>query len=322
MSAGHELLRSLAALAPRTAHVSSATTNRKGNAAMTELHAALTGGYPVVALVTIAGEHTTCGWVLMSSDNTGTEFLETGAGTTGKALNAVLAEKLLVQAEQRSALIRTWRPQLNAAVIDAGGGDYLDVASNIRLDDEAYLAALDIATELCNERAGKRGASGPSQRLRPLVVAVDGSRSRAGDGAWAWINEDGQWEAEAGEYTSPLQAEVAAIAAALAAHPPGRELRILCDSRDAIAHVHAALAGQPIAARTANSVARILAVITRRHGRRRVELEWVKGHNGHPLNDRADRLAVHARRTGGMPLPEHRRIADSIADLTEELVPA
>ena len=35
----------------------------------------------------------------------------------------------------------------------------------------------------------------------------------------------------------------------------------------------------------------------RRHGR--VELAWVRGHAGHPLNEAADRLARHCRISGG-----------------------
>ena len=156
----------------------------------------------------------------------------------------------------------------------------------------------------------------------PLTVAVDGSRSRLGAGAWAWINENGHWDSAAGEYTSPLHTEVAAIAAALGAHRADRPLHILCDSRDAIAHATRALTGEPIAEHTNNSVARILASIARKHAGREVTLEWVKGHNGHPLNDRADRLAVHTRRTEGQKLPEFEKVAAAIADLATDLIPA
>lgn len=278
----------------------------------------LTGGYPVIAIVTHAGAHGTCGWVLLSSDADGSEILETGVGTTGKPLNAVLASKALVHAEQQLALIRTWRPQLNSAVTDAGGEAYLDVASNIRIDDAAYLHALDIASELAGERAAAREDSehGSAAVKGPLTIAVDGSRARNGQGGWAWICEDGLWGAGDGEFTSPLHAEVTAISAALHSNPTDRAVHLLCDSRDAIAQVTRALAGERPADTVANSVARVLGIIARNHGGRAITLEWVKGHNGHPLNDRADRLAVLVRRNGGLSEPGALELARSIADLS------
>ena len=284
---------------------------------MTDLAPPLTGGYPIVALVTHASAHDTCGWVLLASDDTGTETIDTGVGTTGKALNLALAEMTLIQAEQRRALIRTWRPQLNAAVVDAGGEDYLDVPANIRIDDTAYIDALALAAELADERAEKRGASGYAKTdTGPLVIAVDGSRSRAGRGGWAWISEGGRWGSGDGEFTSPLHTEVTAISAALHSNITERPVLILCDSRDAIAQVRRALAGERPSGTVSNSVARVLGIIARNHGNRDIALEWVKGHNGHHLNDRADRIARLTRRSGGLGSPEILQLAESIADLT------
>lgn len=287
---------------------------------MKELSPPLTGGYPVIALITYAGEHDTCGFVILASDSTGAETIETGVGTTGKNLNATLATKALIHAEQRESLIRTWRPQLNAAVIDAGGEAYLDVPANIRIDDPAYIDAIALATDLASERALRREAGGYAKTDHgPLVIATDGSRSRAGRGAWAWISEDGRWGSGDGEFTSPLHAEVAAISAALRGNVTDRPLLIQCDSRDAITQVTRALAGEPVSDTTNNSVARVLGTITRNHGGRDVTIEWVKGHsaefNGN-LNDRADRLARLTRRSGGLDAPEVRELARGIADLT------
>lgn len=283
---------------------------------MTELAPPLTGGYPVIALVTHASKHHTCGFVLLSSDETGAEILESGVGTTGKAFNIALAEKALIHAEQRRSLIRTWRPQLNAAVAEIGAEAYLDVPTNIRIDDVAYTQALALAAELAGERSDKRDASGYAPVEAPLTVAVDGSRSRNGRGGWAWISEDGQWGSGDGEFTSPLHAEVTAISAALHANAHVQEMVILCDSRDAITQVTHALAAEPVSATVRNSVARVLATITRNHAGRSIRLEWVKGHNGHPLNDRADRLAVLTRRSGGLRTAEDQQLARRIADLT------
>ena len=287
---------------------------------MNELSPPLTGGYAVVALVTYAGEHDTCGWVLLSSDDAGTDVIDTGVGTTGKALNATLAEMALIHAEQRMSLIRTWRPQLNTAVIDAGGEMYLDVPANIRIDDAAYIDALALAVDLAEERAQRREAAGYAKMdTGPLVIATDGSRARNGRGAWAWISEDGRWGSGDGEFTSALHTEVTAISAALHSHHGDRPLLIQCDSRDAIAQVTRALASEPVNNTVTNSVARVLNIITRNHAGRDVSLEWVKGHeaefNGN-LNDRADRLARLTRRSGGLGAPEDLELARGIADLT------
>lgn len=282
---------------------------------MAEQAPPLTGGYPVVGLVTYASAHETCGWVLLGSGEDGTEVIETGVGTTSKALNLALVKKALAHAEQRRALIRTWRTQLNDAVADIGAEAYLDVPSNIRDDDTAYLAALDTAAELAGERAQRREASG-FPGTTPLVIAVDGSRSRAGRGAWAWISEDGLWDADGGDFTSPLHAEVAAIHAAIRSNSTGRALRILCDSRDAVAQANRALAGDTPGDTVKFQVARLLGAIARQSAGKEITVEWVKGHNGHPLNDRADRLAVLARRFGGLTSPQVRPLALSIADLT------
>lgn len=290
---------------------------------MTDLAPPLTGGYPVVALVTHAGEHETCGYVILSSDDAGTETITTGVGTMSKAFNLSLAEMTLVHAEQRQSLVRTWRSQLNSAIIEAGGEDYLDIPANIRSDDPAYISALELAADLAGERAMKRAAAGHAKApdSGPLTIAVDGSRSRRGRGAWAWISESGRWSAGDGEFTSPLHAEVTAISAALHSNITDEPVLILCDSRDAIAQVERALAGERPSDTVTNSVARVLGIIARNHTGRPITLEWVKGHTGKTdhasdLNDRADRLAVLTRRSGGLSNPDAFQLAESIADLT------
>lgn len=285
---------------------------------MTEQLEPLAGGYPVVAIVTMAGEHATCGWAVISSDETGSEILDSGVGTTGKALNGALAELALIHAQQRQSLIRTWRPQLDAAVIAVGGEGYLDVPTNILVDDPTYLRALTLTEELAAERAAKREASGAGRAaMKPVTIAVDGSRSRDGAGAWAWITEDGAYDSGAGRYACILAAELTAILQALRANRRGsRPLHILCDSRDAIRNAQRVLAGERPASTVSNSVARVLSAIAREHAGANVTIEWVKGHAGHPLNDRADRLAVLARRTAD----EHQSagvqlVAANIADM-------
>lgn len=276
------------------------------------MYAPLAGGYPVVGVVTATGSERTCGWVILSSDPSGTEVIDSGVGMNGPELNAELAQKAVIHASQSAALIRIWRERLTTAVIDAGGEMLLDVEANIRDDDEAYLSARELAFTLAG--------CYPEETTTPLVIAVDGSRSRSGAGSWAWITEDGAWRTGVGRYSSILQAELIAIHAALQSAPSGRPVRILCDSRDAIRHATRALHGERPDRFVTNAVARVVAAIARDHQGRDVTIEWVKGHAGHYLNDRADRLAVHARRASGTEhTPEYQLIADRIADMTLEL---
>lgn len=285
----------------------------------------LTGGYPVVAAVTFAGAHDTCGWVLFISDDTGSEIIDAGVGTLGPNLNTELAGKLLLHAQDRASLIRVWRNTLTRAVTEAGGEDYLDVPANISLTDEAYLIALDRAATLCAERAAAREASGYARTPapRPLTIATDGSRDRSGHGAWAWIDEEGNWDTGTARYASILQAELSGIAAALTSAPSDRPIVLLCDSRDAITNATRALAGDKPSPTVTNSVAKVLASIARAGEGRDVRIDWVKAHTDNPdastaatLNDRADRLAVHARRFADQGEQDgYARIAETIATL-------
>ena len=276
----------------------------------------LTGAYPVVGIVTdTSSDGVSCGWGLIASDATGSEIIESGAGVAGVELRRNLAEFALLHAQQRHALVRTWSKSIAKQVHEVGGSDYLDVAINAVADD-AYRAARDIAIALWHEHASKTKPS-------PLVIAVDGSRSRNGDGSWAWINEYGRWDAQAGRYTSILIAEMEGILNAIRAHKGTRPLHILCDSKFAISLAQDALAGVPAGEHVSNGAARVMGLIARAGEGRTITIEWVKGHNGHPLNDRADRLAVHARRARDLAGTDaFLEVANRVADLSEDVVAA
>jgi ribonuclease HI len=130
----------------------------------------------------------------------------------------------------------------------------------------------------------------------PLVVATDGSAKGTALG-WGWAAGNGQTGSGGGALVrriegadAPLVAELRGIEAAIRAIP-GRRLHLLVDSRGARAWVQRWLDGSQ--ATPCPGVADLKELVYSQ--RRRLEIEWVRGHNGHSLNEAADRLARKAR---------------------------
>jgi ribonuclease HI len=136
---------------------------------------------------------------------------------------------------------------------------------------------------------------------RPITVATDGSAlGNPGPGGWAWVRTDGSSEGYGygGDRTTNNAMELTAIAAALRAHPTG-PITIISDSRYAIdcvtKWVHGwrrrgwrTAAGSPVANRE------LVETIVGLAASRDVTYQWVRGHAGHPANERADTLARNA----------------------------
>ena len=159
-----------------------------------------------------------------------------------------------------------------------------------------------------------------------LTIATDGSAAwpchagtaRGRHAGWGWVSDTGRYRAGRTTHRSVLLAEVTAIdnALAWALNESGnhQSVQILSDSQSALELIQRlrqddtlvlrarADAREQIAVKTASIVARI-----RRHGHVDVELGWVRGHVGHPLNHAADRIARHAR--VAIHEPDHARTA-------------
>jgi ribonuclease HI len=137
----------------------------------------------------------------------------------------------------------------------------------------------------------------------PVQVATDGScRGNPGPGGWAWTT--GSTEASGEQpVTTNQEMELRAILEALRAHP-GQPVVILTDSQYAIDCVTSWLPGwrrngwRTSARRPVNHQPTIAAIATELD-RRAVQLVKVPGHAGHPLNERADRLAAAAAARAG-----------------------
>lgn len=149
-------------------------------------------------------------------------------------------------------------------------------------------------------------------RTPTLTIATDASvghvRGVAAAGV-AWVSAEGHYRVGTCRTRVPLVGELSAMHQALtSSHVAGhfRKYRtagrvvLLSDCRPAIDALTTVLttATIPTAAgiRGNQKIARLLHLIATELRRRPVELVWVKGHDGHPLNEVADRLAVQARR--------------------------
>ena len=146
------------------------------------------------------------------------------------------------------------------------------------------------------------GNIGPADGL--IVAATDGSCDpNPGPGGWAWTIDQRRWRAGAAERTTNNAMELRAVSELLAAVPADRPLLVHVDSRYSLSAVcHWApgwiangwitSSGKPVLNRDA-----IEAILDLAQGRP-LRLNWVKGHAGHPLNERADQLAANAMRAG------------------------
>lgn len=157
------------------------------------------------------------------------------------------------------------------------------------------------------------------QHAGSVVVATDASmRSRHGFAmaGCAWVREDLMCETESWAAGDMVTAELHSIHMALRAHrrTEGR-LVIESDSMAAIALAKAARVGDITA--STERLRRIQRAIAELEMTPRVQIRWVRGHDGNPLNELADRLAVLTRLDddAGISAAEHtRRVAGVIAD--------
>lgn len=134
-----------------------------------------------------------------------------------------------------------------------------------------------------------------------LTVAVDGSAlSNPGPAGWAWVVSDSEWDCGGWDHGTNNLGELTAIQQILVAtEAVGRSdepLHILADSQYAINVITKWMSGwkkrgwkKADKAPIANL--ELIQDIDRLIAGRKVTFEWVRGHTGHPMNERADDLA-------------------------------
>ncbi|WIB65332.1 RNase H family protein [Curtobacterium sp. MCBD17_040] len=145
--------------------------------------------------------------------------------------------------------------------------------------------------------ADASSARAASDRRR-VEAATDGSVGwgRGKGASWAWAREDGRYGYGTMRTADVLVVELRAIHELILAAETGEHLLIDIDSKLAIA----ALTRDPGKGRVRHSSTAENLVRAIKHSQEKmhaVEYRWVKGHQGHPLNDAADRLARTARQT-------------------------
>lgn len=159
-----------------------------------------------------------------------------------------------------------------------------------------YLSeVLDLADAWCEQQT--QAAAAADVPVGMLVVATDASvglgRKSAGLGC---VDEHGRQVTGRLRSRNVLYCELRAIQLALE-HFRG-PLRILSDSLDAVRRINEPYPN-PRPGRVTTLADTIRAVLQQRGS----SVEWVRGHNGHPLNEAADRLAMAARRATELQLP-------------------
>lgn len=138
--------------------------------------------------------------------------------------------------------------------------------------------------------------------LTPLIAAADGSAlGNPGPAGWAWYIDEDTWDAGGWPHGTNNMGELQAVLELLTAtaHEPERPLRILCDSQYVINCLTKWMPGwkkkgwkkadgKPVLNQD------LLKALDAALVGRTYEFEWVKGHAGHNLNERADDLAREA----------------------------
>ncbi|KQO98217.1 ribonuclease HI [Leifsonia sp. Leaf264] len=146
-----------------------------------------------------------------------------------------------------------------------------------------------------------------------IVGATDGAfHPQAGGAAYGWMTEDGaRGFGPLGGARSALAAEIGAVKRFLRVNKKYRSATIYMDSKRAIEAITDARNGLIRSFHPLDVISELNKVVD---ASRTVDLDlrWVRGHNNHPLNDAADRLARLARQTKNFRTS--RSTSEKIAD--------
>lgn len=143
-----------------------------------------------------------------------------------------------------------------------------------------------------------------------IVAAADGSAlGNPGPAGWAWYISDSQWRAGGWPVATNNQAELMAVIDLLQSVDRATPIHILSDSQYVVKAATEWMPGwkrrqwrkadkKPVLNKE------LLQVLDAELSEREVTFEWVRGHAGHPLNEKVDdlaRAAATAFRDGRAP---------------------
>lgn len=161
-----------------------------------------------------------------------------------------------------------------------------------------------------------------------ITAAADGSSlGNPGPAGWAWYVDEDRWDAGGWPQGTNNLGELTAILRLIQATAhTGEDLHILADSRYAINVVSKwrlgwKKRGWTKADKKPIKNLELIQEIDRAMEGRRVTFEWVKGHAGHPMNERADDLAracAQAYREGRTPEPGPGFRGGAASEATQE----
>ena len=151
-------------------------------------------------------------------------------------------------------------------------------------------------------------------RLRPIdrivEAATDGSVlwGKYKGASYAWARADGRYGYNTVQTTDILYAELTAIYKLIIASDKGERLLVHVDSKVALR-----LLDEGPQIYTPSRITKLVRKIESASGKlASIRFQWVKAHQGHALNDAADRLARLARQTKGLPSSARVTIARNI----------
>jgi len=140
-----------------------------------------------------------------------------------------------------------------------------------------------------------------------VEIFTDGAcRGNPGPGGWGAVlryREHERLLCGAQDDTTNNRMELTAAIRALAALPEGREAEILCDSRYVIQGIEEWMPGwvrrgwRTAGRKPVKNQDLWMLLAEKRKARPAARFRWVRGHTGHPDNERADALALDAARS-------------------------
>lgn len=264
-----------------------------------------------------------CRWAVHTTDATGKDLLVTGPHRD--------------QATNPSN--RELASQISTAVASFGDVDQVftsDWATATLLRAKTALPVTDLSAPPASLAKARNGIAAIERRaVAGLTLACDASRGKGRNiNGCGWVLAYGNGaDPVVGTYTTISDhggiraGELAAIRRGLQAtlnlHPVLRDgtgtLTVLTDSRAALDLLERARADEALSGEDTDSVHECRRILGSARGID-IRFEWVRGHDGHPLNEIADRLAVLARRNREMDVDDitsHRMVAGVREDAKE-----